>query len=80
MVRNISTTATNVSYQVEDGTGTVDCRLWLDTSNDDNGKTDGIGEQDLVPVSAFVNLTPGQTIRKFWRLYSAGIATAIGAV
>ncbi|KAJ9117898.1 hypothetical protein QFC20_000179 [Naganishia adeliensis] len=46
VVRNISTTATNVSYQVEDGTGTVDCRLWLDTSNDDNGKTDGI-EQDV---------------------------------
>ena len=33
-----------------------------------------------VPVSAFVNLTPSQTIRKFWRLYSAGIATAVGAV
>ena len=42
VVRNISTTATNVSYQVEDGTGTVDCRLWLDTSTDDSGKTDGI--------------------------------------
>jgi hypothetical protein len=58
----------------------------LDTSEhhefagQNDGKTDRIGEQDLVPVSAFVNLTPGQTIRKFWRLYSAGIATAIGAV
>ncbi|KAJ9123541.1 hypothetical protein QFC24_003756 [Naganishia onofrii] len=49
VVRNVSTTATNVSYQVEDGTGTVDCRLWLDTSIDDNGKTGGV-EQDVYVV------------------------------
>lgn len=39
VVRNISKHATNVSYTVEDGTGTIEVRQWLDNSSDDNGKS-----------------------------------------
>ena len=42
VVRNISRTATNVSYTIEDGTGEISARLWLDTADDDNAKTGGI--------------------------------------
>jgi hypothetical protein len=42
VVRNISRTATNVSYTIEDGTGEMSARVWLDTADDDNGKTGGI--------------------------------------
>lgn len=42
VVRNISRTATNVSYTIEDGTGEISARVWLDTADDDNGKTGGI--------------------------------------
>jgi len=35
---------------------------------------------DVVPVSNYATLTPNQTMRKFWRLYCAAIATSLGAV
>ena len=41
-VRNENKSATNVSYEVGDGTGYIDVRMWLDTSDDDSGKTEGI--------------------------------------
>jgi replication factor A2 len=41
-VRNRSVTATNVQYEVGDGTGYVDVRQWLDSADDEAGKMDGI--------------------------------------
>jgi replication factor A2 len=41
-ITNKSTTATNVSYEIGDGTGYIDVRQWLDTADDDTGKMDGI--------------------------------------
>ena len=35
---------------------------------------------EVVPVSNYATLTPNQTMRKFWRLYCAAIATSLGAV
>jgi replication factor A2 len=42
VVRNVSSFPTNVSYSVEDGTGSIDVRQWLDGNADETGKTDGI--------------------------------------
>ncbi|KAH8089703.1 hypothetical protein HD553DRAFT_327748 [Filobasidium floriforme] len=50
VVRNISRTATNVSYTIEDGTGEMSARVWLDTADDDNGKTGGIEQDTYVSV------------------------------
>lgn len=33
-----------------------------------------------IPVSAFVNLTTGQTVRKFWRLYAHALMIALGTL
>ena len=41
-VHNKSVSATNVSYEIGDGTGYVDVRLWLDSADDEAGKMDGI--------------------------------------
>ena len=32
----------NLSLTVEDGTGSIDVRLWLETADDDSGKMEGI--------------------------------------
>lgn len=42
VVRNISRNATNVAYSVEDGTGQIEVRQWLDSSGDDSGKASDI--------------------------------------
>ena len=34
--------STNVAYTLEDGTGTIDVRQWLETSDDDTGLTEGV--------------------------------------
>ena len=39
---NIAKSATNVSSTIEDGTGTIDVRQWIDTADDDTGKMAGI--------------------------------------
>lgn len=38
----MSTTATNISYEIGDGTGYIDARVWLDSADDESGKTTGI--------------------------------------
>jgi replication factor A2 len=38
VIRNISRNATNISYTMEDGTGEVEVRQWLDSTSDDSGK------------------------------------------
>lgn len=42
VVRNISRNATNVAYSVEDGTGQIEVRQWLESADDDTGKASGI--------------------------------------
>lgn len=41
-IHTLSKTATNVSYNVGDGTGYIDVRQWLDTADDESGKMDDI--------------------------------------
>lgn len=38
VIRNISRNATNISYTMEDGTGEIEVRQWLDSTSDDSGK------------------------------------------
>ena len=42
VVRNISRNATNIAYSVEDGTGQIEVRQWLDSSSDDTQKASEI--------------------------------------
>jgi replication factor A2 len=42
VVRNISRNATNIAYSVEDGTGQIEVRQWLDSSSDDTQKVSEI--------------------------------------
>ncbi|KAK9894142.1 replication protein A, subunit RPA32 [Cystobasidium minutum MCA 4210] len=47
---NIAKSATNVSSTIEDGTGTIDVRQWIDTADDDTGKMAGIDQGVYVRV------------------------------
>ncbi|MCJ1234467.1 replication factor A protein 2 [Varicellaria rhodocarpa] len=38
-IRNISTQTTNITYKMDDGTGTVEVKQWIDTDNDAPTKT-----------------------------------------
>ena len=50
-VLNINRTTTNVSYTVEDGTGQVDVRQWIEASADEDGQpSDGIEQDSLVRI------------------------------
>jgi len=46
-IQNMSRNATNVSYTLDDGTGQLDVRQWIDNSTDDGAKVD-----ELACVSA----------------------------
>lgn len=41
-IRNIASSATHVTYDIEDGTGNIDARLWLDSKEEESDNTDGI--------------------------------------
>lgn len=41
-VVNIAKSATNISSNIEDGTGNIDVRQWTETADDDSGKMAGI--------------------------------------
>jgi replication factor A2 len=41
-VVNIAKSPTNISSTIEDGTGSIDVRQWIDTADDDTGKMAGI--------------------------------------
>lgn len=49
-VHNKSSSATNVSYEIGDGTGYIDVRLWLDSADDDSGKTEGVEQDKYIAV------------------------------
>ncbi|WVO18128.1 hypothetical protein L204_105830 [Cryptococcus depauperatus] len=59
-VRNSSQSATNVSYEVGDGTGYIDCRVWLDSADDESGKTDGIQQDQYVCVFGTIKIFGGK--------------------
>ncbi|CAO1618947.1 unnamed protein product [Sympodiomycopsis kandeliae] len=50
VVRNVAKHATNVSYTVEDGTGTIEVRQWLDSTSDDSGKSTEVQLNSYVRV------------------------------
>ncbi|KAK0531411.1 Replication factor A protein 2 [Tilletia horrida] len=50
VVRNVSRNATNVSYSVEDGTGTIEVRQWLDSQSDDSEKATEISQNTYVRI------------------------------
>lgn len=37
-MRNISTQTTNITYKIDDGTGTVEAKLWIDPDQDDSSR------------------------------------------
>jgi replication factor A2 len=49
-IRNVSTQTTNITYKVDDGTGTVEVKQWIDsdTSNSDQGGIEDINKSKLV--------------------------------
>ena len=51
-VRNISSQSTNVTYKIDDGTGEIEVKKWIDSSTADNmdtddGKAPGDGKSEL---------------------------------
>jgi replication factor A2 len=49
-IRNVSTQTTNITYKVDDGTGTVEVKQWIDsdTSNSDQGGMEDLNKSRLV--------------------------------
>lgn len=41
-ITNMGKSNTNCSCTIEDGTGSIDVRLWLETADDDSGRLEGI--------------------------------------
>ena len=39
VVRNVVVQSTNITYRVEDGTGAIDVKQWLDADSDTSGKS-----------------------------------------
>lgn len=56
----MSTTATNVGYEIGDGTGYIDVRQWLDSSDDESGKTEGIEQDKYVSVIGSMKIFGGK--------------------
>lgn len=50
VVRNVARNATNVSYSVEDGTGTIEVKQWLDNSSDDAAKSADVQQNTYVRI------------------------------
>ena len=44
-IQNMSRNATNVSYTLDDGTGQLDVRQWIDNSTDDGAKVDELAQK-----------------------------------
>ncbi|KAL7420751.1 Replication factor A protein 2 [Cryptotrichosporon argae] len=59
-VYNSAVSATNVSYQIGDGTGYIDVRLWLDSASDEAGKTDGVENNKYVSVLGTIKTFGGK--------------------
>jgi replication factor A2 len=68
-IHNVSSTPTNISYEIGDGYGYIDVRQWLDSSEDETGKTEGVEQDKFVSVIGTIKVFGGkrhisaQTIR-----------------
>jgi replication factor A2 len=49
-----------VSYEIGDGTGYIDVRQWLDSSDDEAGKMDGIQQDRYVSVIGTIKIFGGK--------------------
>src|SRR3954470_17340678 len=49
-IRNVSTQTTNITYKIDDGTGTVEVKQWIDidTSTSDSGGAEDMNKAKLV--------------------------------
>ena len=65
-VRNISQQTTNITYKLDDGTGTIEVKVWNDRDNNDESPK----EQ---------NITENSYVRVWGRLHSMGNKRYIGA-
>ncbi|WVR06489.1 hypothetical protein IAU60_003520 [Kwoniella sp. DSM 27419] len=59
-VRNSSASATNVSYEIGDGTGYIDVRLWLDSADDESGKAKDIEQDHYVGIMGSIKMFGGK--------------------
>ncbi|WWC88544.1 uncharacterized protein L201_003455 [Kwoniella dendrophila CBS 6074] len=59
-VHNSSSSATNVSYEIGDGTGYIDVRLWLDSADDEAGKAKGIEQDHYVGIMGSLKMFGGK--------------------
>lgn len=59
-VHNTSRSATNVSYEIGDGTGYIDVRLWLDSADDETGKTAGVEQDKYIAVMGTIKFFGGK--------------------
>ncbi|WVW84856.1 hypothetical protein I302_106891 [Kwoniella bestiolae CBS 10118] len=59
-VHNSSSSATNVSYEIGDGTGYIDVRLWLDSADDETGKAKGIEQDHYVGIMGSIKMFGGK--------------------
>lgn len=50
VITNMARGQMNLSLTVEDGTGSIDVRLWLETADDDSGKMEGIDQGVYVRI------------------------------
>ncbi|KKY24559.1 putative replication factor-a protein [Phaeomoniella chlamydospora] len=73
-IRNISTQATNITYKVDDGTGTIEVKQWIDT---DNANTDAMDTSD--PSKPASKLVEDVYCRVWGRLKAFGNKRHIGA-
>ncbi|KAJ2784315.1 Replication factor A protein 2 [Coemansia javaensis] len=61
VVRNVSPMSVNVTYLVEDGTGKIDVRMWLNSSSEGGGSGGGEGKDHM--------LDPAIATGKYVRVY-----------
>ncbi|OCF46008.1 replication factor A2 [Kwoniella heveanensis CBS 569] len=59
-VHNSSASATNVSYEIGDGTGYIDVRLWLDSADDEAGKAKDIEQDHYVGIMGSIKMFGGK--------------------
>jgi replication factor A2 len=74
-VRNVSAQSTNVTYKIDDGTGEMEVKKWVDSTTADNMDTD----QGKGPADGKSELVMGNYARVFGSLKSFGSKRYIGA-
>lgn len=60
-VRNISTQTTNITYKLDDGTGEIEVKQWVDSATTDNMDTDEVkgpatGKKDQIELNEYAKI------------------------